>query len=199
MAHRIRETYDDGIARFVGPVEFDECFVGGKEGNKHAHKRLNAGRGTVGKTAVAGAKDRATGKVSAAVVPATDSQTLSGFVKDRIADGAKLYTDDHAGYKGIPNREAVRHSTREYVRGDVHTNGIESYWSLFKRGLYGTYHQVSVKHLSRYVAEFEGRHNVRPHDTIDQMVIMARRGIDKRLSYEDLIGPAHTRLNRAAK
>ena len=70
---------------------------------------------------------------------------------------------------------------------------------MLRRGLVGTYHQISVKHIDRYVAEFEGRHNVRPHDTIDQMAIMARRGLDKRLTYEELIGPAHTRLNRPAK
>ncbi len=198
LAHRIRETWNDGITRFEGPLEVDEVFIGGKERNKHASKRLNIGGGTAGKTAVVGAKDRATGKVSAAVVPATDAKTLSGFVKDRIAEGAKLYTDDHAGYKGIPNHESVRHSAGEYVRGDVHTNGIESHWSMFKRGLLGTYHQVSVKHLHRYVTEFEGRHNQRPLDTIEQMSAMARGGLDKRLTYQDLIGPAHTRLNTKA-
>ena len=113
--------------------------------------------------------------------------------------GATVYTDQNPTYTTLPNHASVHHGRGEYVRGDVHTNGIESHWAMLKRGLVGTYHQISVKHIDRYVAEFEGRHNVRPHDTIDQMAIMARRGLDKRLTYEELIGPAHTRLNRAAK
>ena len=188
MAHRIRESWSDYNAPFTGPVEVDETYVGGKERNKHASKKANAGRSTVGKTAVAGAKDRATNQVSAAVVPSTSRPTLQGFVANRVADGATVYTDDHSGYDGIPfDHETVKHSVREYVRGQAHTNGVESLWTSLKRGYYGTYHQFSVKHLGRYVTEFSGRHNNRPSDTIDQVATMAKGMDGKRLRYEDLI------------
>ena len=82
---------------------------------------------------------------------------------------------------------AVKHSAGEYVKGQASTNGIESFWALMKRGLHGTYHHVSVKHLGRYVGEFSGRHNDRPADTIDQMTRMARNVGGKRLKYQDLI------------
>ena len=194
LAHRIRETWNDGITQFAGPVEVDETYVGGKESNKHAHKKLNAGRGTVGKVAVVGAKDRQTNRVSAAPVTGTDRPTLSRFIAKRTALGTTVYTDEHSGYLGIPNREAVRHSVKEFVRGQVHTNGIESFWSMLKRGYVGTYHKMSVKHLDRYVNEFAGRHNQRPMDTIDQMSAMVRGMDGKRLRYEDLIGSPETRL-----
>ena len=156
--------------------------------NKHGKKKLKAGRGTAGKTAVIGMKDRETKQVQATVIEQIDRPTLSGFVTSHVEPGAKVYSDEHAGYDWVPNREVVRHGVKEYVRDQVHTNGIESFWSLLKRGYVGTYHQMSHKHLGRYVNEFAGRHNLRPLDTIDQMQAMAAGLCGKRLRYGDLVG-----------
>ena len=187
LAHRIREAWATGSRLFVGPVEADETYVGGKEGNKHVSKKAKVGRGTAGKTAVAGIKDRKTNTVQATVIDKTDRPTLSGFVFDRTAPGAKVYTDEHSGYDWVENHEVVRHSVKEYVNGMAHTNGIESFWALLKRGYYGTYHKMSNKHLGRYVNEFSGRYNIRPLDTMPQMARVARSLAGKRLSYASLI------------
>ena len=189
MAHRIREVWNDDTERFAGPVEADETYIGGKESNKHESQKLRQGRGTVGKTAIAGVKDRETNQVSTAVVDKTDKQTIQGFVHDRVEEGAAVFTDDHAAYRGLPNHEAVQHGVGEYVRGMVHTNGMESHWAMLKRGITGTYHHVSPKHLDRYATEFEGRHNNRPMDTEIQMATMAQGMDGKRLQHDDLIAP----------
>ena len=162
--------------------------MGGKEKNKHGSKKLHAGRGTVGKATVVGAKDRSTNAVSATVVSSTDKETLQGFVADHAVQGATVYTDDHKSYRGLPfEHETVKHSVSEYVNGQAHTNGIESFWALFKRGYHGTYHQMSRKHLQRYVNEFTGRHAARELDTADQMARIVRGMEHKRLSYKALI------------
>ena len=108
-----------------------------------------------------------------------------------------MYTDEAKAYDSLAkSHEVVKHSAAEYVNGMAHTNGIESHWVLLKRGYVGTYYHMSVKHLPRYVTEFEGRHNARPLDTIDQMGLMVTSSEDKRLRYVDLIGPAATRNPR---
>lgn len=194
LAHRIRETWDDATEKFAGETETDESYFGGKEKNKHADKKLNAGRGTVGKTAVVGMKSRETNQVKAEVIERTDKATLQGFVVENTTPDATVYTDEAMAYSGLPREhQTVGHGVGEYVREQAHTNGLESFWSMMKRGYIGTYHHMSPKHLHRYVDEFSGRHNARPQDTIEQMARMAQNMEDKRLPYSDLIagGPAY--------
>ncbi len=196
MLNRIREAWNNESTRlFAGPVEADETFIGGKRKNMSNAKRkalreMGGQGGAVGKTVVAGAKDRDSNHVSADVVRGTDALSLQGFVLERTADGAKVYTDESPSYGGLSRRfdhEAVNHSVSEYVRGQAHTNGVESFWALLKRGYHGTYHHISPKHLHRYVAAFAGKNNVRNCDTIDQMISVVVGLIGKRLMYRDLI------------
>lgn len=188
MAHRIRKALKGRASLFAGPVEVDETYVGGKEKNKHHKKKIPDASGGVGKTAVVGMKDRKTKHVDATVIERTDQQTLQGFVTEHIQPGTKVYTDEHGGYIGLENHESVKHSVGEYVKDQAHTNGIESFWSLLKRGYIGTYHKMSVKHLQRYVDEFAGRQNIREASTMDQMAHVAVGCVGRRLLYQDLVG-----------
>ena len=190
LAHRIRETWAERNNRvpFTGPVEADETFIGGLGKNMHRVKRRQlTGRGGVDKMVVAGVLDQGTKQVRTVVLRRSSGPVLRGFVTRHTVAGAAVYTDETQLYAGIAHRETVKHGIGEYVRGAVTTNGMESFWSMFKRGYHGTYHKMSPKHLPRYVAEFEGRHNDRSHDTIDQMVQIVRGMDRKRLRYEDLI------------
>jgi len=188
LAHRIREAYDDHADRFAGPVEADETYIGGKAKNMHAKVRREKirSRGLTDKTPVVGVKDRATNQVAARVVDRTDAATLQGFVHDHTEDDAMVFTDDARGYVGLPHHASVSHSAGQYVDGMAHVNGMESFWAMMKRGLNGTYHHVSIKHLDRYVNEFAGRHNTRGLDTDKQMAVTERRMVGKHLPYDTL-------------
>lgn len=135
-----------------------------------------------------GAKDRDSNQVTAKVVVSTDKETLHGFVKEHAAKGATVYTDDASVYDSLPfAHKAVKHSVAEYVKGQAHTNDIESFWAVLKRAHKGTFHKLSPKHLQRYVTEFAGKHNVRGLDTLAQMAALAAGLAGKRLMRRDLI------------
>ena len=188
MLHRIREAWAvDSGGVFAGPVEADETFVGGKERNKHAAQRLHVKGGTSGKVAVAGIKDRPTKRVRARVVSSTDGPTLHGFVARHTAKGVTLYTDEQPAYRGLANHASVKHSVGEFVNGQVHTNGLESFWSMLKRAHKGTFHKLSPKHLDRYVQEFAEKQNMRESDTIAQMRQTVTALVGRDLPYRSLI------------
>ena len=190
LLHRLRKAYgDEGVEKLDGPVEADETYIGGKRKNMHKSQREKlTGRGAVGKVAVLGVKDRATKQVVAKVAESTDSETVGEFLRENVEPGAVLYTDEAVVYRKMHEYQhsAVKHSVGEYVKGRVHTNGIESLWSMLKRGYVGLYHKMSAKHLHRYVAEFSGRHNAREQDTLEQMHDLVIGMEHKRLRYRDL-------------
>ena len=189
LVHRIRNSWKmDGSNLFEGPVECDETYFGGQRKNMPKSARATlTGRGSVGKVAVFGVRDRATNQVSAQVVGDTEGDTLRGFVMRQVVSGTEIYTDDARAYTSLPNHQAVKHSVAEYVRGQVHTNGIESFWATLKRAHKGTFHRLSPKHLHRYVDEFVGRHNMRELDTLEQMAAIAGNMEESQLRYKELV------------
>ena len=182
---------DMGGSLFAGPAEPDETYIGGKRKNMPRKKRKElTGRGAVGKAAVVGVKDRETNRITARHVARTDTPHVAGFVAEKVRLGAKVYTDEATVYQTLDpwfNHESVNHSIGEHVHKQAHTNGMESFWAMLKRGYQGTFHKFSEKHLDRYVREFAGCRNIRPCDTLDMMRSIAIGMVGKRLRYRDLI------------
>ncbi|MGA2537798.1 MAG: IS1595 family transposase [Terracidiphilus sp.] len=201
MLHRLRfALQNQSIMRMGqdgGPTEADETFVGGKPRNMHLRKRKlakNGGFHTI-KPAVFGMLDRETRQVRAKVIPNVSRETLQKEILDQVVPGSKVYTDGWKGYHGLADEfvhETVNH-LQEYVRGEIHTQGIENFWSLLKRGLSGTYVAVEPFHLSRYVDEQMFRFNNRatkdnPLTDADRFVLAVSQIAGKRLTWAELTG-----------
>lgn len=193
MLHRLREACGGDVTKLRGTVQVDETFVGGLESNKHEHKKLKLGRGAVGKTVVVGLRDDS-GRTKGQVVPSTEATNLQGAIHKHVAVGSTIHTDEHMGYYDLaglffPKHEKVNHGAGEFVRDGVTTNGIESVFAVFKRGLLGVYHHVEPKNLQRYVDEFAFRlndGNVKIH-TLDRLNAFVDAIVGKRLTYAELI------------
>ena len=204
MTHRIREAMKETRTHkfgFGGPVESDECHIGPNPAKMHKDRKRklqtynDAKKGYVSKTAVHGILDRYYRQVRAQVVPNIGRETLQNAILANVTPFAKVYTDEHTGYQGLEKQfihKVVNHS-REYVNGQVHTQGIENFWSLLKRTLRGTYVAVEPFHLDAYLAEQVFRYNNRatkdnPLTDADRFTAAVMQVVGKRLTYAELTG-----------
>ena len=194
LCHRIREAMkpENGGSLMSGVVVADETFIGGKERNKHAHKRAKQPqRGGMGKTPVLSLIETHSGEVRSAVVPNVTGATLGRVIRQNVdAPNSILMTDERYGYKPIgrwfASHEVVNHGEGEYVRGNATTNHAEGYFSQLKRSLDGTHHHVSEVHLPRYLAEFAFRYSTRKMTDTDRLGVLVGRAGGRRLSYRPL-------------
>ena len=190
MSHRIRLAMEVGNfdRPLSGEVEADETFVGGKAKFQHESKRKHIGTGDMGKGAVMGLLERH-GEVRARVMPSRRKHTVQNEVRASVAPGSKVYTDTLKSYDGLEAEyvhEVIDHA-EGYVRERVHTNGLENFWSLFKRMIYGTNHSVEPEHLDRHLDEATYRFNTRETSDTTRFVASAARVIGKRIAYRQLI------------
>lgn len=201
MLHRIRLAMQAGsFLKGSGPAEADETFIGGRAKNMHKAKRAEVitGTGGAGKAVVMGVlrrtDDTSASKVTAKHIPDTTAPTLHAMVKAAVEPGSELFTDTHRGYRGLSAdyiHQTVDHSI-EYVRGNVHTNGLENFWSLFKRAVKGTYVSITPCHLDAYVVEQTYRFNERKDNDGGRFRKVLGSVSGKRLTYKGLTGNAAT-------
>lgn len=198
LNHRIREAMQSEDGLFGGTVEVDATFHGGRYDDRRK-------RAAYGKKPVAGVlqrnSDAGHSKVKAFPVEREIVQVMHGVIGGNVARDAELMTDEHAAYRSLGKHgwkhQIVSHSQDEWVRGNIHTQGIESFWSLFKRGVVGSFHQVSVKHLHRYLNEFSFRFNNREAEDLFALMII-KLAIGKTLRYKALIGKTSSEPNQSA-
>jgi hypothetical protein len=199
MLSRVRLALQTGSfwKKLEGEIEADESFIGGLARNMHRDKRLAKVKGTggSGKEIVMGLLERETGQVRVKHIADVSTGTLQGEVRHHVEPGSSVYTDAHLGYQGLADEyehEFVDHAER-YVNGRIHTNGLENFWSLLKRGLKGTYVSVEPFHLFRYLDEQAFRYNNRKGSDADRFSKALSQATGKRLTYKKLTGKDETK------